>query len=321
MHVNRGLVFWGLALVAAGTVALLIQSGAIGEDVAGGLWRFWPIALIVAGVAVIAARTPFALAATVVAALVIGGLAGSLAAGWPSGLSIGCAGDPTERMTDAGTFGAEAAVVELDMNCGDLTVSTAPGDGWSVDARHGPDDEPRLTANGASLELVAEGGGGPFGATRARQDWRVVLPSDVALDLDVDANAVSSRLDLSGADLSRLGLDINAGDVRLDLAGASVDELSMEVNAVAVRLSTDATTTFDGEIGMNAGSLELCVVDDAAVEITLDDPNITFSHNLDDRGFTESGDTWRSGSGTPAIRLTVDGNAASFTVNPEGGCS
>lgn len=321
MHVNRGLVFWGVGLVAAGTVALLIQSEAIGEETAGQLWRFWPIALIVAGVAVIAARTPFALAATVLAALVIGGLAGSLVAGWPSGMGIGCAGDPTERVTDAGSFDADAAMVELRMNCGDLAVSTAPGDGWSVDARHGPDDEPRLTADGASLGLAAEGDSGFFGPARARQDWRLVLPSDVALDVDVDANAVGSQLDLSGADLERLGLDVNAGDVRLDLAGATVDELSMEMNAVAVRMSTDATTTLDGEIGMNAGSLELCVVDDAAVEIDLDDPNVTFSHNLDERGFTASGDTWRSGSGTPAIRLTVDGNAASFTVNPEGGCS
>lgn len=314
-------MFWGLTLVAAGAMALLIQSDAVGEEVAGELWRFWPIALIVAGIAVIAARTPFALVATVAAALVIGGLAGSLVAGWPDGLSIGCAGDPTERMTDAGSFGAGASSVELRLNCGDLTVSTAPGDGWSIDARHGPDDEPRLTADGASLGLVADGGGGPFGAARARQDWRVVLPSDVELALDVDANATTARADLSGADLSRLALDVNAGDVRVDLAGASVDDLSMDMNAVSVRLSTDAGTALTGEIGMNAGSLELCVVDEAAVEITLDDPNVTFSHNLDDRGFTRSGDTWRSDDGTPSIRLTVDGNAASFTLNPEGGCS
>jgi hypothetical protein len=49
MQVNRGLVFWGVALVTAGTVALLIQSGTIADESARELWRFWPVALIVSG--------------------------------------------------------------------------------------------------------------------------------------------------------------------------------------------------------------------------------------------------------------------------------
>jgi hypothetical protein len=320
MHVNRGLVFWGVALVAAGAVALLVQSGAIPDETARGLWRFWPVALIVAGLAVIAARTPVALVATVVAALVIGGLAGSLAAGWPAGLSVGCGGEPTERMTDRGTFTGDRADVELRMNCGDLAISTSPGDDWSVDARHGRDARPRLTSDGGSLRLAVDGTG-PIGFADTRQDWRIVLPTGLELDLDVSANAASSRLDLAGADLGGLRLNTNAGDARIGLEGASVDDLSVEMNAGSVRIATDASTTLAGEIGMNAGSLELCVADGSAVEIELDDPNVTFSHNLDDRGFTESGDTWRIGSGSPTIRLVVDGNAASFTVNPDGGCS
>jgi hypothetical protein len=320
MNVNRGLVFWGMALVAAGAVALLVQSGAIPDEAARGLWRFWPVALIAAGLAVIASRTPFALVATVVAALVVGGLAGSLVAGWPGGLSVGCGGEPTERMSDEGTFGGSRADVELRMNCGDLAISTASGDGWSVDARHGRDGRPRLTSDGGSLQLVVEGSG-PIAFAETRQDWRIVLPTDVELDLDVSANAASSRLDLADAELSRLRLNTNAGDVRVGLEGASVEGLALEMNAGSVRITADGDTALSGEVGMNAGSLELCAPDAAGVEIVLDDPNVTFSHNLDSRGFTESGDTWRSGSGTPAIRLVVDGNAASFRFNPDGGCS
>jgi hypothetical protein len=320
MHVNRGLVFWGLALVAAGTVALLIQSGTIADESARDLWRFWPVALIVAGLAVIAARTPFALAATVVAALVVGGLAGTLVAGWPSGLSMGCGGEPTEQMTDAGGFSGTAARVELRLNCGELDVSTVPGSEWSIDARHGEDERPSLSSDGDSLQLVADRGG-PIGSTSTRQEWDVSLPTDVELDLEIDANAARSQLDLEDAGLSRLRLGTNAGDVRVGLAGASVADLSLDMNAGSVRMTTDADTSLVGEVGMNAGSLEVCAPDGATVEIELDDPNVTFSHNLDDRDFTESGDTWRSGSGTPTIRLTVDGNAASFTFNPDGGCS
>ena len=58
-----------------------------------------------------------------------------------------------------------------------------------------------------------------------------------------------------------------------------------------------------------------------AVAITLNDDNITFSHNLDDSGLSRSGDTWRSGDGTADVTLDIEGNAASFNYNPDGGCS
>lgn len=321
MQVNRGLVFWGVALVAAGTVALLIQSGTIGEESARQAWRFWPVALVAVGLAVIAARTPFALITTVLAAFVVGGLAGSLVGGWPSALGIGCGGEATERMTDAGTFDGGAADVELRLNCGELDVSTAPGSDWSVEARHGRDGGPSLSSSGDSLRLMAEGDGGPFGGFERRQDWDIELPVDVELDLELGANAASSRLDLTDASLSRLAIDMNAGEVRLEVSGASAPAASIEMNAGSLRITADEATSLAGSVDMNAGSLDLCVPDDASVEIVLDDPNVTFSHNLDDAGFTESGDTWRTGDGAPVVRLEVDGNAASFTVNPDGGCS
>jgi len=47
---------------------------------------------------------------------------------------------------------------------------------------------------------------------------------------------------------------------------------------------------------------------------------LTFATNLDSRGLTESGDTWtRAGTGA-LIDLSIEGNAASFTLDPEGGC-
>ena len=49
---------------------------------------------------------------------------------------------------------------------------------------------------------------------------------------------------------------------------------------------------------------------------------LTFAHNLDDRGLAQSGDVWtREGAvGAPVIDLAVEGNAANFTLDPEGGC-
>ncbi len=317
MNVNRGLVFWGVALITAGVVALAIVSGTIDGEQAMDLWRYWPVALIVAGLAIIASRTPLALVATVVAGIVVGGLAGTLVSGWPDALSFGCGGDADRRLDADGRF-SSSAEVELDFNCGDLAVAMGDGSEWQVAARYAGDSEPDLASSDGELRLSSEGGGFPF--AEGRQEWDVTLPSDVALALTIEANAASSELDLGGGDFSELALDTNAGSVTMDLSGASADALSIEMNAGSVTLTADEGTSFAGAVDMNAGSLDICIPDGAPFAITITESNVTFSHNLDENGLSRSGDTWRSGTGDEAIALSVEGNAASLTLNPEGGC-
>lgn len=317
MHVNRGLVFWGVALITAGAVALAIQSGAIDNATAREAWRFWPVVLIVIGLAVLAARTPFALAVTVAAGLVVGGTAGSFAAGWPDGISVGCGGEPDQQMSENGALDSGASV-KLDFSCGELAVALGDGDAWNLDARHASGEDPSVESNAGSLTIRAPSGG--FGFANARQEWDLTLPGDQDLDLEIDANAASSTLDLADGSLSRLSLDANAGDVKLTLDGATVDRADVSANAGSLSVTIDGDTSLDATFGMNAGSLKLCAAEGTNVEITVSDTNITFSHNLDDSGLSRSGDTWRSGSGTPDARISVEGNAASFSYNPDGGC-
>jgi hypothetical protein len=321
MRVNRGLIFWGVALVTAGAVALAIQSDLIAADTAREAWRLWPIVLIVIGLAVISARTQFAVVATLAAGLVAGGLAGTLVAGWPDGMSIGCGGETDSRAAANGDFTGSAASVELDFDCGDLAVAMGQGTAWNVEALYGSDSEPEISSDADSMRVVLEGAGGFIGFNDSRQDWDVTLPLDTELALDVSANAASSVLDLDGSNLSELAVDANAGEVKLGLGGAAVGDLSINANAGAVDMTVDGATTASGRIEMNAGSLDLCVADGVAVAITLNDDNITFSHDLDDSGLTRSGDTWRSGDGTADVTLEIEGNAASFSYNPDGGCS
>ena len=320
MHVNRGLVFWGVALITAGAIALALQADWIDGAVLRDLWRFWPIAIIAIGIAVIAARTPFALIATVVAALLVGGFAGSLFAGFPGGFNVGCGGTPESTATESGSFSGDIADVSFEMNCGELRVTTASGTDWDVDARYAGDETPDVTATDDSLRVSAEEVS-VFGFADARQEWDVVLPTDLDLNLDVDANAAESDLALDDASLGELNVDANAGSVAIELPGASVVDLSVDANAGSISLVADDRTTLAGSVSMNAGSLDLCVPDGVDVAITISEENITFSHNLDESGLSRSGDTWRSGTGDAAITLDVSGNAASFTLNPDGGCS
>ena len=321
MRVNRGLVFWGVALVTAGAVALAIQSNLIAGDTAREAWRLWPVVLIVIGVAVISARTPFAMVATLAAGLVAGGLAGTLVAGWPDGMSIGCGGETDSRTAANGDFTGASASVELDFDCGDLAVAMGQGTAWDIEALYGSDSEPEISSDADSLRVVLDDAGSFIGFADDRQDWDVTLPLDAELALDVSANAASSVLDLDGSNLSELSIDANAGEVTLGLGGAAVADFSLNANAGSVGMTVDQATTLAGLIEMNAGSLDLCVADGVSVAITVSDANITFSHDLDDSGLSRSGDTWRSGDGTADVTLDVEGNAASFSYNPDGGCS
>ena len=318
MRINTGLIFWGVTLITAGVVALAVQAGAIDEESAQEVWRFWPVVIIVIGLAVIAARTPFAVIATVIAALVVGGMAGTLVAGFPDGFSFGCEGTAEETVSDEGSFGTDAEV-DLNLNCGELTVTTATGSDWSVEARYSG-DAPQIGADAGSLRVESGDNFSFFNFSDADQAWDVVLPTDPTIDLSIDANAASSALELDDATLGALTVDANAGEVDIRLPGAAVSDLSVEANAGSIAIEVDDATELSGSVEMNAGSLDLCVPEGVGLAITMTDDNVTFSHNLDDLGLTREGDVWRSGSGD-AITLSIEGNAASFTLNPEGGCS
>lgn len=317
MRMNRGLVFWGVALITAGAVALAIQSNLIDGSQARELWRYWPVVLILIGLAIIAARTPFALIATLVTGVAVGGLAGTLFSGWPDALSIGCGGEASEQVGADGTFGGQATV-ELDFNCGELDVSMGAGDAWDLDARFAG-REPTIAWTGNSLAVESRNDGFP-GLTEGRQEWALVLPREVELALDVEANAMSSHLDLAGGTFNTLRIEGNAGSVFANLGGARVNDLTIDANAGSASIEVDGDSIVIGSMEMNAGSLDLCVPDGVGVAITITDTNITFSHNLDSSGLTRVGDTW-STDGTADVALRVSGNAASFTLNPEGGCS
>jgi hypothetical protein len=318
VRINTGLIFWGVALITAGVVALAVQAGAIGQETAQEAWRFWPVIIITIGLAVIAARTQFAVMTTVIAGLVVGGLVGTLVAGFPEGFSFGCDGNAEEAVSERGSFGTDAEV-DLNLNCGELNVTTEAGSNWSVEARYSG-DAPRIDAGAGSLSVESGDSVSFFAGGDADQSWDVTLPTEPTIALSVDANAASSLLELDGATMDGLTIDANAGEVEIRLPGASVTDLSVEANAGSISIEVDDAAQVSGSVEMNAGSLDLCVPEGVGLAITMTDDNITFSHNLDDLGLTRAGDVWRSGSGD-AITLSVEGNAASFTLNPEGGCS
>ena len=76
-------------------------------------------------------------------------------------------------------------------------------------------------------------------------------------------------------------------------------------------------------MSVNVGSIEVCTETGVALSVTTNG-NITFSTNLDESGLTQAGDTWSTAGYAAAadrVHIDLDGNAASFTLNPDDGCA
>lgn len=323
MNVNRGLLFWGLALVVAGATVLAVQQRVIDPVLLEDLWRLWPVVLIAIGLSIILSRTPFAVIGTVLAAGFLGIAVGALFTVGPG--FVGCGGDPGNPSNQTGEFAAGTATVELDFNCGDLEVALTDGSGWAAATAVAGGDAVRLSETDGSLAISSPENRG-FG--EGRQRWEIDLGSEPSYALHVDVNAAGTRLDLAGGTFSELSIEPNAGSLHLDLSGTDVADLDLDLNAGSADITTDAESHLVGSIGLNAGAIDMCTAPDAAIRLVLDG-NITFGHNLDESGLNRSGgeddedETWTSEGFDGAERfidLRVEGNAASFDLNPEGGC-
>jgi hypothetical protein len=321
MHLNRGLLFWGLALITAGATALAVQQNIVDRDLVADAWKLWPVILIAIGLSIVLARTPYAVLGTILAALILGVGAGALVSVGPS---VACTGNvPGDLTTESGDFTGDAAAVNLEFNCGELNVAMAEGTGWTAGTASDGNREIVLEGDGDSLDVSATNEEG-FNWDGGKQRWDIGLGSELAYELRVSANAADTTLDLGGGTFDRLEIDPNAAALKIDLSGSTVGDFDMSMNAGSAKIQTDAETALAGRFTMNAGSFELCVADDAALRITVADSNFTFSHNLDDSELTRSGETWTSDAFDGAdtfIDLRLEGNAASFTLNPDGGCS
>ena len=318
MRIRRGLLFWGLFLIPLGAVPLLVRAGAVDAAGLAGAWRLWPIILIALGLALVAGRSQVAVIGTAVTAIILGVAAGgALATGNPwFGLLGDCATgrNTTSQLDQSGSFQSSAAV-RLNLSCGTLQASTGDGSDWALHADYsGP--PPTIAASADRLEIRSPDSGGS-----RRQAWNLSLPSAALGALDLQANAGSGTINLAGAEVGNLSAEINAFDLSVDASEAKVERLDLTLNAGRARISLGGGP-LTGDLSVNAGAIELCVPASAQLQIKLTN-QVTFAQNLDDRGLSQNGDLWtRNGNGdlATAIQLTVDGAAASFTFDPDGGC-
>ena len=315
MRVRRGLLFWGVFLVILGGIPLLVRAGILDGALFVDAWRLWPLILIGIGLAILIGHRRAGATVTLILAIALGVVAGgALAAGNVAGLYAGdCVATQAslERVTQSGALETPASV-RLEMDCGEVDVTTTDASTWSLNAEH-RGAPPVVTASASNLRVAAPNQAGPH-----RQVWTLGLPADPTRDLDLTANAAVSTFDLRGMALDRFRAEINAGDLRVDGSQAQIGQLQISMNAGRARVSLGAGPTL-GSLSANAGAIDLCVPADAALVLRVP-AQLTFAHNLESRGLSQDGDTWRRAGAGDTIDLTVSGNAASFTLDPDGGC-
>lgn len=330
MRIDRRLLNWGFFFILLGGVPLAIQQGWVTLDQLGSPWRLWPLILVGIGAGLLLRRT----AAEPLGGLIVAGTFGFifgalLAGGWSFGGACSAgSGQPETIYGDSGVFENQAGHVEITFDCGDLRVVTASGRGWSLRAGDASDHAPRVEHDAGSLRIRTAGTRDVPFLSGIRREWTVTLPTETALSLQLTVNGARGEIDLSGAQVNRLQATFNGWDGDLDLTAATVGgpqfsypALELTYNAGSSTIRMPERSTFRGVIQANAGSIDLCLPEGVGLSAAVEGTAI--STNFAGSGFVGSGGSYQNpayANATHRIDLAIHGNAASFTLNPEGGC-
>ena len=327
MRINRGFLGWGVFLLIVGAIPLAVRAGYLTEDQIRNVGSLWPLILIGIGVGILLARTRYAFLGGILVAATFGVIVGGVLAGGVEGMGVGACGpgggNLTAFETREGALTDSVGSIDLDMNCGDVTLAVAPGDTWRIEGEGRDGTGPNVNADNDSLRISShDGGRGWFDGLNDRETWRVTLPDAIRLDFSMDLNAGSSDLDLGSASIEAFDLTLNAGSVTLDM-GSVVEMADLDINLNAGSLElTVPNQSFEGSIEVNAGSVSLCVPPGAAVRLNTSE-SIVASYDYEGQGLVKTGSTWETpGYDDAAVRIDLDtrANAGSFSLNPEDGC-
>ena len=326
MRINRGFLGLGVFLLIVGAIPLAVRAGYITVDQIRNVGSLWPLVLIGIGIGILLARTRWAFLGGLLVAATFGVIVGGVLAGGVDSLGFGACG-PGGRDLSAfdrrdGTLRGPSGSIDLELNCGDLTLSVAAGDGWSVEGEARAGRRPDVDSDDRSLRVASQEGGSWFDGLNDREAWRVTLPEDVNLAITLDLNAGSATLELGQASVDSLDLTLNAGSVTLDMSEVSdIGDFGVDINAGALEVALP-NQTFEGSIEANAGSVSLCAPPGAALRLKTGD-GFAGGYDYDGHGLVKNGSTWETpGFDSAGVRIELDtqANAGSFSLNPEDGC-
>ena len=325
MHVRRGVLGWGVFLILAGSVPLAVRAGFLTNEQIGRLWTLWPLILIGIGVGLILSRTRFEFIGGLIVAATFGLMAGGLLSGGIGTFSSGICvqADPTTAFPTREGALPTSGSVDLQIDCGNVTVGIGPGTAWRVEGKASNGTGPAVASSDSTLTVHSrEGEHGSTSVFGDRETWQVTLPDTPRLDIDLQLNAGRATVDLGGAVVGAVDVRLNAGAATIDLSSAKeIGRIQFELNAGSLGL-TLPNLSMTGSIQANAGAVTLCVPPGAALKIRTGE-NIIASYDYAGHGLVQDGSTWTTpGFDTAAVRIELRtvANVGAFTLDPEGVC-
>lgn len=322
MHLDRRLIGWGLIFILVGTVPLAVNAGLLDRDLVGRWPELWPLLIIAVGLSLLLTRTPAAWAGSLAVALVVGSMGGGLVATGIGEIgNIGCGGGAAQAFSTQGGALADGGQMDLEFDCGTLTVGTMPGGSWSLSGKDGDGRAPVVESKAGGVSIRPVDRQGVF-LRRGKVEWNLTLPEDPTLNLGLTLNAGSGTIDLSQARIASFNGTVNAGSLDAKLGpAAATNAVNMTVNAGSATVDSGATSgTFN--LSLNAGSLAVCVPQGSFVRVQWS--GTLASHNFSSIGLVKTDDhTWTTSgfnAGLAHIELDVSANAGSFDLTFGGGC-
>jgi hypothetical protein len=325
MHIRRGFLGWGVFLILAGAIPLAVRAGYITDDQLGRFWNLWPLILIGIGVGLVLSRTRFDFVGGLIVAATVGIMVGGLLSAGVNGFSSASCGSTAATAAFPARDGAFTSQgdVQLQFDCGELTVGMAQGSAWHLEGTDTEGIGPNVESGTSSLDIRSRNTNGTsFLGFGDRDTWRLTLPTSPQLGLDLQLNAGSARVGLGGATLGAVELQMNAGSATMDLGSvAAIRTIDLQLNAGSLGL-TLPNLSLTGSIQANAGSVEICAPPGAGLRLHTGE-SIIASYDYAGHGLVQDGKTWTTpGFESAAVRIELDtnANAGSFTLDPEDGC-
>ena len=290
---RRGSLGWGLVLIGIGVVFLVAQLRP-GFDPWQLLWKYWPILLILLGVAKLwehmsNRNNPQGRSSSWIS----GGVITVVAIVLLVGLSTHHSGAANPILRDSESLqlqGAKSVTAKIDMGAGQLNVRSGSTQLMDADFSYDQDSgKPRVNyslsgANGNLDISQHENGGVHFG--RNENTWSLKF-GDVPLDLNVDMGAGQGELNMRGINLTRLKIEMGAGQINLDLTG-------------------ERKQTFDVDVQGGVGEAVIRLPHDVGVEIRADGG----IGSIDTDGLHKEGGRWVNdawGKSPITIHMNVEG--------------
>lgn len=318
MRINRRFLYAGVFLIAIGGILVAADLGAVDTSTLTDILRLWPVAVVAIGLSLVLRRTRLSLPGGMLAAAVPGlVLGGALAVAPRFAADCGARGEPAIVATERGIFDGPARV-SVTGGCGSITVSTAPGTDWQLEAGSTAGRRPTVRSTAQSLSINSIGDEG-WHLDDGRDVWDLTLPTSVIDDLSLAVNAGESQVGLPGAQIGRLALTANVSEVVVDASAASVATLSGAVNFGSLSIRLPAESSLSGSLRVGAGELLVCTPPGLGLRLTTRgiDEQVTVD------GLRQAGSEWQSPDYASApyradLSITVD--FGEVEINPIGGC-